>query len=198
MATVRMQRFIWTAVLAAGMLIVLVWVGVASAHPAGKRFTSCGGVLVAAVPQLPGREAAPLADTGCILGKCLERKKRDDGTSICHYGRSATLTRNCVASASTASRVVAETIKKGWNRTTIGGAGLASIHTVHSPLSASSGAAVGVLVTFSVGKAVVQMQVGAISDDDPNPTWSAARQIAISGARKIAGAWAKRPVAAQC
>jgi hypothetical protein len=57
---------------------------------------------------------------------------------------------------------------------------------------------VGVLVTFSVGMAVVQMQVGAVSDDDPHPTWSAARQIAISGAREIAKAWRKRPAAAQC
>jgi len=198
MATAREQRISWKAVLVAGTLVVLAWAGVAPAHASGKRFTNCGGVLVGAVPQLPGAGTTPLADTGCILGKCLERKRRADGTSICHYGRSATLIRNCVASASTASRDVAETIKKGWTRTTIGGAGLASIHTVRSPLSASSGAAVGVLVTFSVGKAVVQMQVGAVSDDDPNPSWGAARQIAISGARQIAGAWKKRPAAAQC
>jgi hypothetical protein len=93
MATARVRRVVSRAVLAAGVLIVLVWVGVAPAHPASKPFTNCSIVLVGAAPQVPGAGTTPLADTGCILGKCLERERQDDGTSICHYGRSATLIR---------------------------------------------------------------------------------------------------------
>ena len=49
-----------------------------------------------------------------------------------------------------------------------------------------------------IGNAVVRFEVGAGSDDDPNPTWAAARTIALNGAKGLATSWAKRPAAANC
>jgi hypothetical protein len=207
MPIAQARRFIAKTVLPLSVLaaLALLCAGVARAD---KPFPNCGIVLVGMALGVPssdyGRE---LADTGCIRGKCLERRNKDDGTSVCHLSESAALYRNCLPSAAAARSVVAlmfsRAVMPGVNpktvkRAAVPGASLAAIATVTTPLTNGGAAESGTLVMLSIGNAVVRFQVGASSDDDPYPTWAAAKTIALKGTKDLAKAWAKRPAAAQC
>lgn len=206
MPIAQARRFIAKTLLPLSVLaaLALLCAGVARAD---KPFPNCGGVLVGIASGVPGGDTTELADTGCILGKCLERKEKDDGTSVCHHSRSATLYRNCLPSAAAARSVVAmmftRAVMPGVNpkaveHAAVPGASLVAVGTVATPLTNGGGAESGTLVMFSIGKAVVRFEVGAGSDDDPHPTWAAAKTIALKGTTALAKAWAKHPAAAQC
>jgi hypothetical protein len=211
-AVEQAQRFIAKTLLTLSVLSVLALLcaGVAKADkpfPAEKPFPNCGVALVAIAPGVPGGDTTELGDTGCILGKCLEKTKKDDGTTACYLSRSASLYRNCLPSAAAARSVVAmmftRAVMPGVNpkavkRAVFPRASLVAVATIATPPSSGGGAESGTLVMFSVGKAVVRFEVGAGSDDDPNPTWAAARTIALNGAKGLATAWAKRPAGANC
>jgi hypothetical protein len=205
-ASGQAQRFIAKTLLPLSVLTVLALLcaGVAAAD---KPFPNCGLALTVIAAGVPGVDTTELADTGCILGKCLESTKKDDGTSVCHLSRSASLYRNCLPSAAAARRAVAMMFTRAFmpginpkavKRAVFPGASLVAVATIATPPANGGGAESGTLVMFSVGKAVVRFEVGAGSDDDPNPTWAAARTIALEGAKELAKSWAKRPTAASC
>jgi hypothetical protein len=73
-----------------------------------------------------------------------------------------------------------------------------AVAAIATPPTNGGGAESGTLVRFSIGNAVVRFEVGAGSDDDSNPTWAAARTIALEGTKGLAKSWAKRPAAASC
>jgi hypothetical protein len=107
----------------------------------------------------------------CQLGYCLQHYTDADGQKKCALAHGATTTFKC----GKARAMVRRELRRGYRRINVG-ADLAGI-------ASNAG---GTAVLMAVGRTFVAFTMGASSDDNPRPTWPAAKQFVIRGARNLA------------
>ena len=107
----------------------------------------------------------------CDLGHCLQEYTDASGQTRCAYAHGATTTDRC----GDARAVVRRDLRRGYHSINVG-ADLAGIRS--SPEITA--------ISMAVGRTFVSFSMGASSDDNPHPTWPAAKQLVIRGARNLA------------
>lgn len=149
--------------------------------------------LILNASKFPGiPHVADLTQTAnaCLGGQCLDQRTQQDGSIICHYGRSGYVAVGCQPSKRAARAYVDKLVRN---------------HHFHRLRLNVDAAAVGVSllpsgtasntsqVAMALGTETVAFVMHAFSDDDPNAAWPGVRQNSIKGARNLIGTWRHLP-----
>jgi hypothetical protein len=147
--------------------------GTARASSTGVSTDDCIFLYETKLPGLPKNFVQTAILNSCVDGVCVEHVT-EEGQTRCHYARGATLTLACERSVKAARAAVSKQLHKGYKRIQVG-ADLAGI--VYSSKIAA--------VIMAFHKNVILFNMGASSDDNPNPTWPGVKQDVITGARNL-------------